>query len=956
MAHGKPKNPNWGGARPGAGRRPTMAVPKPRPKPERSVAETKVKPSAPAEAAQSPSPQELALAWAQLLPQIESISRQYAERKSRTAENNPFRLPAFPPEAIPPDKGAQMAMDDSMSWCGSQWLDGEAIAGVTGEGMLFLGYPYLAELAQRSEFRQIAETIADDATRKWIDFDVVGDEKKQREAEAKDPEGFLERMADPDERKKRVASAGKTDRVKQLKDHQASLEVQAHFYDQAKNDCLFGRSHLYLDIWTKGEEPSDEELKTDVGTGLGTISATKCGMGCFRRLKTVEPVWAYPQAYNAVRPLKADWYNPQQWYVMGQEIHRSRLPVFIGHPVPDMLKPAYAFGGLSMTQMAKPYVDIWLQTRQSVADLIRSFSVMVLLTDLSTLIQPGNASALLARVAMFNMMRDNMGTFVANKNSEDFKNVSAQLSGLHELQAQSQEHICSVTRIPLVKYTGISPSGLNATSEFELEVYDDTMGAYQARFMDPNLRTVIRFEMLSLWGEIDPEITHRWEPLRQMTEKERGEKQKADSERDKNYVDLSAISPAEVRKRIINDPDLPYTGLDPDDLPEPPAEEGLLGSGAGGAAAAFEKDKLGQPQGKEGAAHDGTIPFAQDADWNEGDHPRDKDGKFGSGSGSTPTAPSESLRTAISKTRAGPAIAAASDADGKFRDADKKMAAVVKHIRQLHERRDAITEIGVPDGYSAFEDAGLGENGEGEIDLIIDNAREAGRTKVDADQVAPELDPDELREMSAAEKQQFDMIGQRLKALYAVAKDRSRDLAKAALGLRKSQRAAAARIEALTDQMDDIPRKDWEPWMIAAEALTSEDDVGQIGTIVDYLSGNPLSDDQAASITDMVDQFRAQEEFEALPPEEQRRIIAAQEEEERRVDAENTEEINAKVDAAIKSGWWPEVDEGVIRLGRNMPTDLQEYASPRSMQKIRDRFVKHLMGEIGTGQIDKEGK
>jgi hypothetical protein len=54
--------------------------------------------------------------------------------------------------------------------------------------------------------------------------------------------------------------------------------------------------------------------------------------------------------YNAINPLKGDWYNPQTWYVMGQEIHGSRLPTFIGHPVPDMLKPAYSFGGLSLSR------------------------------------------------------------------------------------------------------------------------------------------------------------------------------------------------------------------------------------------------------------------------------------------------------------------------------------------------------------------------------------------------------------------------------------------------------------------------------------------------------------------------------------------------------------------------------------------------------------------------------
>jgi hypothetical protein len=47
------------------------------------------------------------------------------------------------------------------------------------EGLLFLGYPYLSELAQRPEYRVISETIADDATRKWIDFEVTGAENEE---------------------------------------------------------------------------------------------------------------------------------------------------------------------------------------------------------------------------------------------------------------------------------------------------------------------------------------------------------------------------------------------------------------------------------------------------------------------------------------------------------------------------------------------------------------------------------------------------------------------------------------------------------------------------------------------------------------------------------------------------------------------------------------------------------
>src|SRR5207237_2720953 len=112
-----------------------------------------------------------------------------------------------------------------------------------------------------------------------------------------------------------------------------------------------------------------------------------------------------------------------------------RLPTFIGRPVPDMLKPAYSFGGLSLSQMAKPYIEIWLQTRESVAELVRSFSVMALGTDLSTILQSGAGTDLLARVALFNAMRDNQGAFVYNKQTEEFKNIAAPISGLGELQS-----------------------------------------------------------------------------------------------------------------------------------------------------------------------------------------------------------------------------------------------------------------------------------------------------------------------------------------------------------------------------------------------------------------------------------------------------------------------------------------------------------------------------------------
>ena len=49
--------------------------------------------------------------------------------------------------------------------------------------------------------------------------------------------------------------------------------------------------------------------------------------------------------------------------------------------------------------------------------------------------------------------------------------MSAPLGTLDALQAQSQEQLASVSGIPLVELLGITPAGLNASSEGELKAY-----------------------------------------------------------------------------------------------------------------------------------------------------------------------------------------------------------------------------------------------------------------------------------------------------------------------------------------------------------------------------------------------------------------------------------------------------------------------------------------------------
>ena len=562
-----------GGARLGAGRKPLTPE-------ERLEKKQREKAAAIMAATAKEAPPSLKISPTKVREIIARSRRAAMERQGRTDQTSPFRLPQFPPEAMPKDKKDRMAMDanPALGWAQSEYTNagypwsGELLGSASAEGLTFFNYPYLAVLAQRPEFRVISETIADDATRKWIDFEVTGSEDEKKGQSGPAEEGGTEQPDDPDERKKKIAAAGKTDKVKALRDEMERLEVRDKFYCISRDDGLFGRSHLFLQFGDDASlEDPNGELATDIGSGRDETSKRKVGKGSLKRIGVVEPIWVYPMFYNAVNPLKDDWYQPEHWYVMGTRVHRSRLPMFCAHPVPDLLKPAYSFGGLSMTQMARPYVDIWLRTKQSIAELIHSFSVMVLAIDMQTILQDGGE--LLARADLFNALRDNQNLFVINKLTETFANVSASLSGLHELQAQAQEHQAAVARIPLVKLTGISPSGLNATAEPEIRVYYDNIVAYQNRFFRPRLTKLINFMQLSLWGEIDPEITYDFEPLWETSEKEKADLQKAQAETRQLYIDMGVMAPEEVRKVIIDDPELPFTDLAPEDLPDLRSEE-----------------------------------------------------------------------------------------------------------------------------------------------------------------------------------------------------------------------------------------------------------------------------------------------------------------------------------------------------------------------------------------------
>lgn len=461
-------------------------------------------------------------------PEPKESKLSQAVNKAGEPEPDRYKYPIKPPEifpgVVPQGESAPVAMDG---------LAYESARNVYGYGNMagFPGYPYLAMLDTRPEYRAMSSSLATELTREWIvlnSTETAGDKTKERIVEL----------------------------TQAIKD----IGLQSVIRKAGEHDCKFGRGQIFINI-----EGADISLPL-------ILDKRTVPLGSFKGVKTVEPMWTTPSAYNALRPQDDDFYVPTKWFMMGQIVHASRLMTVITRELPDMLKPAFDFSGMSLYQSAEPYVDNWLRTRQSVSDLISNFSITALQTAMDEVLAGDDDGAnLFRRAELFTRTRSNKGLMLLDKDREELVQTNVPLGSLDKLQAQSQEHMCSVSRMPAIVLTGISPTGLNASSEGEIRTFYDWIMAQLEAFWRKPIETILKVMQLSLYGEIDPDIVMSFQPLYQMTPKELAEIRTADATTDGSYIDRGVVSPEEVRAKLARNPESGYQGLQVD---EEPGDEG----------------------------------------------------------------------------------------------------------------------------------------------------------------------------------------------------------------------------------------------------------------------------------------------------------------------------------------------------------------------------------------------
>lgn len=466
-----------------------------------------------------------------------------------------------PPATLGAPEDVRMACDNQLEACGVYSLLQHSYAMGQMPQAQFMGYSTLQQIAQNGLLRACIETVADDMTRNWIEL------KREGEAEKTARQRYLEAMGLADEEAEKDAEQ----QLAELADAMTRLNLPSVFHDACALVGYMGGALVFIDTGT--HDP--DTLKQPLNTSRASAEVVQGGR---LRFVPIDPINVFPGLYNSTSPLREDYFKPRTWWVLGQEVHHTRLIRLVANEVPVLLKPAYNFLGIAQAQILWDYIMHFQNCRVDSQELLHKFSTTVLKTQMSDIfLQAAGTEQLDRRVMYWVQHRSNNGVQVIDKENEDILKLETPLSGVTDIVRQALEILAALNRTPAVKLLGISPSGFNATGESDIRNYYDHILSQQEKVLRPALSRVVELMQLHLWGRVDKSITFDFAALSEADKAAQANTQKITADTMAVLLDRNIVSPEECRQRLAADPDSGFANIDADEMPEP--QEGQGGEG-----------------------------------------------------------------------------------------------------------------------------------------------------------------------------------------------------------------------------------------------------------------------------------------------------------------------------------------------------------------------------------------
>lgn len=312
--------------------------------------------------------------------------------------------------------------------------------------------------------------------------------------------------------------------IEAIEAEEKRLNVQAKVLEARKKARLLGGAAIYADFGDDASTP---------------LSLERIKKGGIRFLTVFTPRQLVPGEIET-DPMSEFFGMPKEFTVAGgasgqARIHPSRLTTFFGAELPDRDITSSAFGwGDSVLLAVMSAVKQAESASANINSLIYEANVdVVSIEGLAEILKMSGGEDKVRDLLKMNLdAKSNLRALVLDaKNTYARKAVS--FASLPDLMDRFDQHAAGAADIPMTRFMGMSPGGLNSAGESDLRNYYDRIGAGQTLEMGPALMRLDEALIRSATGQRDPAIHYEWSPLWQMSEKDKADifKTKADAAR-----------------------------------------------------------------------------------------------------------------------------------------------------------------------------------------------------------------------------------------------------------------------------------------------------------------------------------------------------------------------------------------------------------------------------------------
>ena len=287
--------------------------------------------------------------------------------------------------------------------------------------------------------------------------------------------------------------------------------------------------------------------------------------GTYKGIKIIDPFWIRPAltSQSAYDVSSIDFFVPD-FYMIGnnQAIHKSHLIKIVFKEVPDILKPTYYYGGMSLTQMIYEQVFLAEQTSKEAPKLVQNKRLLIMSGSLEESVR--NTERFENKLKALLEARNNYGVYLTDIN-ENVQQIETSLMEFPELISNQYLLIAGIAEIPYTKFLGTTPKGFNATGEYEMKSYIQMLKSIQENF-SPLLRRHIELLSMSLYGE-QQDISFKFNEIDMPTEQENAQVNAVQTQTLNSLLESGIVSSEEARKWLKMDENSGFSWID-DELPE----------------------------------------------------------------------------------------------------------------------------------------------------------------------------------------------------------------------------------------------------------------------------------------------------------------------------------------------------------------------------------------------------